>query len=111
MKTEFEDSEIIDLGFKNVGYVIVNDSAEFLHDFKFSQSSQFLGWSLLPDLAKVFKTRSQASGTIKKLSFSYPVYVVQLLESEFKYAFISDSKNIPSWLRDSVTRPSGARRG
>jgi len=104
MKSEFKDSEIIDLGFKNVGYVIVNDSAEFLNDFKLSQSSQFLAWSLLPDLVKVFKTRFEALGKIKKLSFSYPVYVLQLLEDDLTYQLVSNSKNIPSWLRYSDTR-------
>lgn len=85
---------------KKIGFVVVNDSEEFLH--KYSSTEFFTGcaWAKIPDLALVFSTYIKAKSVVDRLSHKR-LYVLRLYDLGSHYAVRSCFDSKPKWLHHS----------
>jgi hypothetical protein len=84
---------------KHIGYIIANDREEFLHSYKCTNGIESRGWSLTPEMAKIYNTRAKAQNIANKMDYR-PVWVLELLDMENQLVVASDDEvNRPTWLR------------
>ena len=80
------------------GYVIANGEEEYLVDARERGGLQVRGWSRCPDVARVFASRQLARKACRKMDVGYPLYVLELHESDSQFMVATDESERPSWL-------------
>ncbi len=84
---------------KTVGFVLATDQETYLEDFRIDQGgSIFRLWSPLVSSAKVFQSKSQAESVMQKISCSYRLWLLQLLETDTSFVVTTGSTVRPKWL-------------
>jgi len=85
---------------RKTGYLIANDSGEFLVAFRRGQDVDLLAWTPHPGLAVVFRLK-QARRLVAELS-ERRLWIVELWESQTHYGVCGISGGeVPAWLRQS----------
>jgi hypothetical protein len=66
---------------KLLGFIIANDYEEFLESYSIRGDIQVRSWSRIPDIARLFKTRNQASIYVKKMALPYRTWILKLYDN------------------------------
>ncbi len=82
---------------RKLGFVIANDREEFLVYEGGNSSAWARAWSPLPSMAKAY-TRREAEKLANSLEVPYPVWVLQLIETDNHYLVSSANGSGPDWL-------------
>jgi hypothetical protein len=80
------------------GYVIANGDEEYLVEAKERGAVHVRAWSRVPDVARRFPSRHAALKACRKMAVGYPLYVLELYESEAQFMVATDRADRPGWL-------------
>ena len=81
-----------------LGYVIANGEEEYLVYAKDRGGVHLRGWSRSPGQARRFSSRQLARNAARKMGVGYPLYVLELHESDTQFMVATDEAKRPSWL-------------
>jgi len=81
-----------------LGYVIANGEEEYLVYAKDREGVHLRGWSRSPGQARRFSSRQLARKACRKMDVGYPLYVLELRESDSQFMVATDEAERPSWL-------------
>jgi hypothetical protein len=77
------------------GFIIGNDGDEYFAEYRDTGGVSAIAWAKIPDLAKRFVALEKARKMIRKIGFSYPVFVLSLWETETQFIVSEGGKDEP----------------
>lgn len=83
---------------KFLGFIVASEMEDFLGGVLVNPVGVAAKWMILPDLAKVYKTRKQAEKDIRTLQPDYPVYVLRIFDVGKQVVLLADGEKRPPWM-------------
>lgn len=80
------------------GFVIANEGEEYFGGYRDLGEMASIAWVKIPDLAQRFLTAGAANAMIRKVEFSYPVWLLRLYETETQFRVSIYGGSVPPWI-------------
>lgn len=81
-----------------LGFVVVNEQEEYLHDVFFRGSSFSISWSATPFFSKFFPDRSDAESVKRRLNRP-GLFVLSVFEKSESLVVATNDRKKPKWLK------------